>query len=112
MSTTEAPARYEAMSDHYHWNLSADGKTITAYASSGDRHTPIATVENERACRLLLRASQCTEEIERLTDQWKAGMIDGNVYTNEVWLSVNRYIDDTMTREYGKKVPCPQLEEE
>lgn len=100
------------MSNQYHWNLSADGKTITAYASSGDHHTPIANVEIERSVRQLLRTSQLGEDVENLFDHIAAGSMDAGEFLIAMRFLMKTYLDDTMTREYGKKVPCPQLEKE
>lgn len=50
-----------------HWNVR--GKSITSLVRNDGSHEPIATIENNRACRQLVRYSQLGEDAEYFADQ-------------------------------------------
>jgi hypothetical protein len=50
------------------WILSADGRTIYVELADGGKSV-IATVENERACREMLRYAKAGEEMEGIMDR-------------------------------------------
>ncbi len=88
-----------------HWLLM--GKQIVARVRSDETYSGIATVENERAVRQMLRYAHLGEQVEAVMDMYSAKAIDAEEVAFKVKVLVIKAIEDT--RPTTGKVRCPEM---